>query len=120
MAGDARRGAELFDGSLPLTARIAGHAERLPAEATRCINCHRANRDGRDAIAPLLTRQHLLELVARRGGPPSQYDERTFCRVLRSGIDPAWVILPRVMPRYEVDEATCSALWAHLTEERAP
>jgi hypothetical protein len=119
-ADDARRGAELFDGRRPLVARIAGHAEPLPAEAARCSNCHRENRDARDAFAPLLTRQHLLDDVARRGGPPSRYDERAFCRALRSGIDPAWIILSRAMPRYQVDEATCAALWTHLTAEKSP
>lgn len=119
---DAARGAALFSGDRPPVARIRGHADPLPADAARCSNCHGAKGGARpDAgqpFAPELTREYLLLPTARRGGPKSSYDEAAFCRALRSGVDPAWVTLQRAMPRYELDDAACSALWAHLTAAR--
>lgn len=121
------QGAALWRGTLPLTARIAGHAHALPPVAARCINCHggesgasasasAAGRDPLDGAAPVLTARHLREPTARRGGPPSRYDAAAFCTLLRTGVDPASVLLPRHMPRYEITAADCDALWIHLTE----
>lgn len=52
-----------------------------------------------------------------RGGPPVAYEAATFCRTLRTGVDPAHVVLPRAMPRFEVDDVQCAALWDYLTQE---
>ncbi|MCW5661336.1 MAG: hypothetical protein KIT60_26840 [Burkholderiaceae bacterium] len=105
-------GAELFDGRRPLVARIAGHDERLPPMASRCINCHR----GPQATGGILSAEGLTQRIARRGGPPSRYDSGTLCRLLREGIDPAHVMVTRTMPRFDVDDAACAALWAHLSK----
>jgi cytochrome c553 len=104
-------GQALFRGDTPLAARIGGHAESLPALATRCSNCH----EGAQRVGGVLNRQGLAEARPRRGGPPSRYDAATLCRTLRKGIDPAHVTLPQAMPLYEMTDAQCSALWAYLT-----
>lgn len=106
-----RDGAALFEGARPLQARVAGHDERLPPEAARCINCH-----GASGFAPRLSAQALQQPQARRGGPPSRYDAASLCRLLRTGVDPAWVMVPRAMPRYDIANSDCEALWRHLTD----
>jgi hypothetical protein len=125
--GDApARGRELFAGTAALRGTIAGHAGALPPQGTRCVNCHAvgsaapvaAPASGAQAASfgPLLTRHGLTQPQARRGGPPSRYDEAAFCRLLRTGIDPAYILITRSMPRYELTDADCRALWLHLTE----
>lgn len=117
------RGRALFAGTAPLRGTISGHASALPPAGARCVNCHSASAAGAAAVpasalasfGPLLTRPHLTGLLPRRGGPPSRYDEATFCRLLRTGIDPAYVLITRSMPRYELPDADCQALWLHLT-----
>ena len=103
-------GAALYEGRQPLVARVSGHEQPLPAMAARCVNCH----EGAQAIGPALNERTLAQPLARRGGPPSRYDAVALCRLLREGVDPASVIVPRAMPRYEIDGRGCEALWAHL------
>lgn len=121
-------GARAFDGRAPLDARIEGHLAVLPGGAAACANCHLpsatpigAAGEPRAAasLGPILDRERLTERLARRGGPPSRFDERSFCRLLRTGEDPAGVILPRAMPRYEIDDAGCQQLWRYLTRPTA-
>ena len=114
-------GARLFDGREPLTATLSGHATPLPAQTARCSQCH-AGPDAPIAAntwpglpGPRLDRAHLLTELPRRGGPPVAYELSTFCRTLREGIDPAQVLLPRSMPRFDIDDTRCAALWTHLT-----
>ena len=110
------RGRALFAGTAPMRGTISGHASALPPAGARCVNCHAAGAASASAsFGPLLTRPHLTGLLPRRGGPPSRYDEATFCRLLRTGIDPAYVLITRSMPRYELPDADCQALWLHLT-----
>jgi hypothetical protein len=121
---DAERGRRLFTGDAPMVARVAGHDSTLPPEATRCSNCHATGAGGAPATASagfggLLTPQRLTGLHARRGGPPSRFDEAGLCRLLRTGVDPAHVVIPGTMPRYDVGEADCRALWAHLSRSPA-
>lgn len=106
-------GAELFDGRRPLVARIAGHDEALPAQASRCSNCHA----GTSPVGGELSATTLASARPRRGGPPSRYDAARLCRLLREGIDPAHVMVPREMPRYTIDDAACEAMWAHLSRQ---
>lgn len=103
-------GAAMYEGRQPLVARVSGHEQPLPALAARCVNCH----EGAQAIGPALNERTLARLLPRRGGPPSRYDAAALCRLLREGIDPASVLVPRAMPRYEVDGRACEALWSHL------
>lgn len=120
---EADLGERAFDGREALVARIVGHEATLPPLTAACTNCHLPNRvpAGLDGVAaadaslgPRLTRAGLTASAPRRGGPPSRYDEAAFCRLLRTGEDPAGVLLPRAMPRYEIDDAGCSRLWRHL------
>jgi hypothetical protein len=120
MAADtpsAARGRQVFDGDAALSARIVGQDFALPAEASRCINCHgtRSSAASVQRIGPALTLPALTELQHRRGGPPSRYDAASLCTLLRSGVDPAYVIILRTMPRYEVTDTDCHSLWLHLT-----
>lgn len=108
---DVAAGRALFVGETSeLRAQVAGHDDDLPLAAARCINCH----EGPGAIGPRLNAPQLLESQARRGGPPSRYDEATFCRLLRDGVDPAFVQLPREMPRYQIAPEDCRKLWDYL------
>jgi hypothetical protein len=111
-------GAALWRGDWALTARLSGHEQVLPGQASRCINCHGAADRAAPGGGPRLDAGYLTHSVARRGGPASRYDEAAFCRLLRTGIDPAAVMVPREMPRYDIDDADCAALWQFIN--RAP
>jgi hypothetical protein len=125
-AEDAARGRQLFVGEVPLAARIVGQDFALPAQASRCINCHGMTTTApgasgalAQAAAPALSAATLGEAVRRRGGPPSRYDAAALCVLLRSGVDPAYVMIQRTMPRYDISDADCRALWQHLTAQGA-
>ncbi|WP_157271215.1 hypothetical protein [Azohydromonas aeria] len=113
-APDRAHGQGLFHGPAPLRAWIAGQDFSLPAHAARCANCHGAAAPQR--VAPLLSAAGMTQPVARRGGPPSRYEADSFCRLLRTGVDPAFVTVTRAMPRYELSDVECRALWLYLTE----
>lgn len=119
--GQMLLGQALFDGLAPepdrrLTGRIAGHDRALPAEAARCVNCH-TGAAGPTGFGPPLHAGTLAQPLARRGGPPSIYEEASLCRLLREGIDPAWVMVNQAMPRYDATDAQCAALWAWLVRQ---
>jgi mono/diheme cytochrome c family protein len=125
-AEDAMRGQQLFVGEAPLAARIVGQDFALPTQASRCVNCHGATAATPGAsgaatqpAAPALSAATLGDAVRRRGGPPSRYDAAALCVLLRSGVDPAHVMIQRTMPRYEISDADCRALWRHLTAQGA-
>ncbi len=125
--GSAERGRLLYRGELALVARIAGQDFALPAMASRCANCHSPSTSGatspaladQQSVGPALTSALLTQLVRRRGGPPSRYDSAALCKLLRSGVDPAHVIIQRTMPRYDISDADCGSLWRHLSEPQA-
>lgn len=111
-------GRRLFAGDPPVNARISGHNDPLPPLSARCTNCHRASSSQlaqQQTVGPVLSARFLRGLSPRRGGPPSSYDVQSFCNVLRNGIDPAWIMLPPTMPRYDVSDTQCVALWTYLT-----
>lgn len=110
------RGQKIFHGEEPVVARLSGHHDPLPAQVGRCIGCHsKSQRSGVDQFAPLLTRSWLTQSHPRRGGPAFAYDRKGFCATIREGIDPGHVILLRAMPRFELNDEQCNALWAYLT-----
>jgi hypothetical protein len=113
------RGEGLFFGRERLQGRIRGHESRLPPDAVRCRNCHAAGKQALDAAAaaPRIDRSWLLEPRSRRGGPPSSYDRPAFCKLLRTGIDPAYVLIAREMPIYDLDDARCADLWKFVMAE---
>ncbi len=129
----AQRGHDLFTGAAPLVGQIAGHTRALPPQSVRCINCHAPGSAvplsgsapasalaSATSFGPLLTRRHLTTAIERRGGPPSRYDAAAFCRLLRDGVDPAYVLIQRAMPRYTVSDADCRALWTLLSSPERP
>ncbi len=114
-------------GAAPVDARLVGHTLPLPALAWRCSNCH--DEAQRTAIAPepgvsgqrsgerfarALDGTSLTQWRARRGGPPSRYTETALCALLRTGIDPAQVMIDTTMPRYQLSDAQCGQLWKYL------
>ena len=125
-AGDSV-GRDLFSGAVPLRGAIVGHGTALPPAATRCANCHAPVKvtpsgpaSSAASFGPLLTRVYLTSSIARRGGPPSRYDTVAFCRLLRQGVDPAYVIVARAMPRYDISDEDCGALWKFLSDPAKP
>ena len=116
--GDSRSkalGGRLFNGEPALTARLAGDPTLLPSAASRCSNCHQNADPNTTSFGPVLTSTSLLNDLKRRGGPPSHYDLKSFCALLRTGLDPAHILIARTMPRYELDEDSCRALWKYVT-----
>lgn len=112
-----KQGQSLFTGRQPLVAKIRGHQHGMPPEAVVCANCHtRSASDAEPPAAPIIDRNSLREQRQRRGGPPSAYDVSSFCRLLRTGIDPAHVLVDRVMPMYDLSDVACSSLWEYLAQ----
>lgn len=112
----AATGRRMFFGEDTLQAAIAGHAESLPPRMVSCSNCHlgEAGLGAGRSFAPLLDRQGMTELVARRGGPPSAFSLASFCRTLRTGVDPAYILITRRMPRYAISDDQCLDLWHYV------
>lgn len=113
---DRARGADLFEGRSALQARLNGHAVDLPVSATRCANCHAT--DGAQAAIAFggaLDAASLTAPRSRRHGPPSRFDAVSLCRLLRTGVDPAEVMVSPTMPRYDLSDQECLQLWKHLS-----
>jgi len=112
-----KRGEALYQGKELLRGQIRGHDDVLPAEAVRCANCHSPQTESRLSGKPLppIDAALLLEPRQRRGGPPSSYNESSFCKLLRTGTDPAYILIAREMPIYTLDDAQCASLWSFLT-----
>lgn len=113
------RGEALYSGQAPLPGRLAGHEADLPGIATRCGNCHEAGRTGLaaapgDRYAVGLSATRLTSPQSRRGGPASVYDAASLCRLLRTGVDPAQVMIDSAMPRYQPSDDQCQDLWKYL------
>jgi nitrate reductase cytochrome c-type subunit len=109
-------GEQLYYGGQPLPARVGKDA--ISAKAARCASCHGAARTGAREGATVVSPLHSSDLTgskARRGGPASSYNPQSFCTALRSGVDPAGILLSQVMPRYEVSDSGCQTLWDYLT-----
>jgi hypothetical protein len=84
----------------------------LPDVAWKCSNCHEVNAGNR--YARPLDRSSLTTPQLRRGGPPSRYDAQSLCALLRTGIDPAQIMIDTTMPRYALSDAQCMQLWQYL------
>lgn len=117
-AGAQPSGRDLFTGAVPLAGRLYTQSEDLPAVAVRCANCHTAGGGAPlpRSNAPSLGRSMLTERRSRRGGPRTAYNSSSFCALLRTGIDPAGIVINVEMPRYALGAPDCAALWAYLTE----
>ncbi len=119
LCAGVRQGERMYTTGAGLYATLAGSQDRLTDDAARCINCH--GKDGQGlAEAGLrgsdIRPKTLGARVRRRGGPPSRYDAAGFCAALRTGIDPAGVVLGRGMPRYQIPASGCRSLWDYLLE----
>ena len=114
------RGKQIYLGEETVTGKIDGHISSLPSSLGKCVTCHTFDRQSILEVesAPLLNRSSLLDPRSRRGGPGFSYDKTNFCKTVRTGIDPQYVVLRRAMPRFEISEAQCSALWTYLTDQR--
>jgi hypothetical protein len=116
--GGAARGERLFDGREPVAATLAGHTASLPPQLAACIACHggaAAPSSLEVRVAPplgctLLSRRH-----DKQGEPPLLYERESFCRTVRTGSNPNYVMLGREMPRFDLSQAQCDALWIYLT-----
>jgi len=108
----------MFFGEIPLKGTILGHDQPLPPELASCANCHAVGSRPAvgDAFGPRLDRSNLTEARGRRGGPPSRFSASSFCRLLRTGVDPAYIMITRQMPRYELSNDQCFDLWQFLVE----
>ena len=109
----------MFFGETPLLGTLVGHQRPLPPEMVGCANCHS---EGSGSIstrsfAPRLNRAGMIAPRGRRGGPPSRFSAVSFCRLLRTGVDPAYIVINRQMPRYMLDDGQCLDLWQYLMEE---
>lgn len=112
-------GCHMFFGETPLQGAVVEHGRPLPPEVVVCANCHledtRSISGG--SGAPFLSRSMLTEPLRRRGGPPSQFSAASFCRLLRTGVDPVYIVISRKMPRYVLDDEQCLDLWQYLLEQ---
>jgi hypothetical protein len=119
--GSSSPGRGLFFGETPLHGIISGHNLPLPPKMVSCANCHLQGwlpASGVSNSAPRLDRSSLTEFRRRRGGPLSQFTPATFCRLLRTGVDPAYILITRRMPRYTIEDRQCLYLWQYLMEQR--
>jgi hypothetical protein len=120
-------GEAIYHGHAAMPGRIRGHELTLPTQATRCINCHVGTRPPvlpsipnatTQTFGPSLHADHLTRALPRRGGPPTRYDADSLCTLLRNGMDPAKIQMPRTMPLYEITNEQCQALWTYLTSRK--
>lgn len=120
-ADASERAAAIFAEGRHVQATLRGDDQALPADTMRCRNCHEGAGhrlpDARRAAeaGPPLTAATLVVPRSRRGGPPSRYDQGSFCRLLRQGIDPADIVVRRTMPIYRIEPSDCAALWRLLS-----
>ena len=116
-AGESTSGESIYRGSKSIKGRMAGSEDYLAPAATRCANCHGANGRGvaeAGVSGADIRGATLRNSTPRRGGPPAAYTLESFRTALRSGHDPAGVVLARAMPRYEISASDSAALWGFL------
>lgn len=113
-------GKKIFEGNVPVKAKLRYSSFDLPSIASRCSNCHSV---GPETIIeeigspPELGRNRLLTPQKRGSGPPVAYDEESFCIAVTQGRTPAHTLLSRTMPLFEMDKQSCKALWDYLSGE---
>jgi hypothetical protein len=115
-ATSIQTGGDLFKGKEPLKGKIRGHEDFLPPAAVICANCHITKSTSRlsSKPAPQLNRAWFTEMRQRHGGPPSTYNLASFCKLLRTGTDPVFVLVDREMPIYDLNDSQCADLWDYL------
>jgi len=116
------RGQRLFLGQESLIGRISGQDFDLPVEASRCVNCHISDQASQaseikkktQVFGPRLNQGTLLNKKSLRGGPAFSYTPKSFCRLLKTGIDPNHIMSKRSMPRYKISNKDCKAIWQYV------
>lgn len=111
-------GKRLFNGELPLVARLRHSTDPMPSSAVTCANCHQTGCEAGQVepqAPPTLGPNHLLAPLKRISGPPVAYDQAAFCRILETGLTPSHTLSARLMPQYQIEPAHCAALWEYLT-----
>ena len=115
-----KRGANIFYTGSHLSGRLEG-TEALGSPELKCANCHEPSRspfknDNSTSKGPGGEIRHgiLLQTLSRRGGPSFRYDLSSFCQLLKTGVDPTNIVVPRLMPRYDISTDDCRALWIYL------
>ncbi len=113
------RGHRIFIGTEAITGKINGHQQPLPPQVAKCATCHTPSTRPQDSdqLAPLLNASWLQQAHPRRGGPAFAYTKDSLCQTMRTGMDPEYVILNRTMPRFDISDEQCRALWAFFTEK---
>jgi len=115
-------GKQLFFGKKPLIGKIVSQDFDLPIEASRCVNCHISDQQSQPSefvkktqtFGPPLNYQTLTDVKNIHGGPAFSYTATGFCTLLRTGIDPTQIVSKRSMPRYEISDEACNAIWMYL------
>ena len=101
----------------------------LPASAAPCASCHGPDGLGREEgglLPPDIRWSQLTKTyghVHQNGRRHQAFDEASFARLLRAGLDPADNRLDRAMPLYQMSEEDMADLVAyleHLEQERDP
>lgn len=113
-------GQQIFEGEVPVKAKMRHSSFELPSIASKCSNCHSVGPNTvieEIASPPELGRNRLLTPLKRGSGPPVAYDEESFCVVITKGRTPAHTLLSQTMPLFEMDERSCKALWDYLSGE---
>lgn len=122
-----QQGEAMFQGKVLLPANLAGQEMILPVQASRCINCHGtvqknpwidpsvSQPPAEQTFASPINGAWLKQARMRHGGPESKYDQPALCKLLREGVDPGHVMISTTMPRYNLTDAQCAALWAYLS-----
>ena len=119
---DENRGSArgLYDGHPPVgvVARIGSGLSEVPASRVPCRNCH--GRDGRGGVeagsaVPPITPAALTSARLRRPA----YDLALFAAAVREGRSSSGRRLDPAMPRFALDDAAITDLWASLPEREA-
>lgn len=118
-----RRGRELYHRGASASGReitaLVGEVD-VPASTLTCAGCHGERAEGKSeggVTAGALTWSHLVKPYGhthpsgRRHGP---FDERSFVRAVREGVDPDDNELAVAMPRYKISPEDLADLVAYL------
>lgn len=92
----------------PVAARIEGTPGAIDAALLGCAGCHGRAGEGRREGGTQAADIRFGQLAGAGYGPTS------FCRAVREGEGPGGRKLARAMPRYDLSEGECQALWDHL------
>ena len=117
-----QRGADLFYGRTEVNGKLYLHNRTLGSPYVRCVNCHQLEDQPKslkvnandNSFGPLLGAHFIQTPNNARGGPVRSYEPASFCKMLRSGMDPSQIMIRTDMPRYILTDDDCNALWSFL------